>query len=545
MQKFIIVVLAALGITACAINPSATSSAVATNASSPVKQLFHQPTTVKQTIESQALAISNSAESASYTYVTTYNTRSLLATLEQSAICPQGINAAVCSANKAKLRKKYKFDIDSSKQIIANEANAYRITYITPDVFGAKQMVSGGIIIPHIAPAQIKGVVLYYHPTEITKYQVPSCFFAAKNLPEYCNISENHRGSSYAIEMGAIFASRGYIVVMPDYLGQGLDSRHVHPFVLYPEANAWSGINMLPRTRELLSKLGYSGDSLNLYLAGFSEGGAYALWASKLLQTTASSVLLHQNMQLKMTAGLSGAYDLSHAQLPMEVANTNAYPEKSQYNAFSKQDLAVKKPILVAYMLTALGAYAMNESYSLAFNPKFMQMQCGAPCLVRDQHYTIDQLYMDSVNKFSAKEIATAVGNTAFTVINPRNHQPYGLNNNSATIFAQNGLLQNKTFIALVQHAGITQWKTITPVELLYLDYDSVVTNLNSLNAYTGIINTQSAGGLVKKIPVSNFDFVSYGFNQASGKPSMVPIDHSQSSSYLLIIALHQFDSIR
>ncbi len=135
-----------------------------------------------------------------------------------------------------------------------------QVTYTTPGapyMFGgrsvSKEIASGLVIMPGtcslffgfcdpgtfspLAESQIKGVVLYYHPTVLSKAGIPSGYGNIESL--------DYEETAYTqAELASVYASSGYIVIAPDYVGQGIDSAVVHPYVLFPETNAQSGIYM-------------------------------------------------------------------------------------------------------------------------------------------------------------------------------------------------------------------------------------------------------------------------------------------------------------
>ncbi|ODT62876.1 hypothetical protein ABS71_15090 [bacterium SCN 62-11] len=80
-----------------------------------------------------------------------------------------------------------------------------------------------------ISRSQFKGVVVYFHGTTFSKSQVPS----------------EYDGNGETELMAEVFAPQGYVVVMPDYVGQGVDWETVHPHVLYPKVSAQTATDML------------------------------------------------------------------------------------------------------------------------------------------------------------------------------------------------------------------------------------------------------------------------------------------------------------
>jgi len=69
---------------------------------------------------------------------------------------------------------------------------------------------------------EIKGIVLYFHPTLFNRQLVPS------NL-----------GVSYLAIIG-IYSSVGIAVVFTDYIGMG--ENQIHPYILFPQQNVQSAM---------------------------------------------------------------------------------------------------------------------------------------------------------------------------------------------------------------------------------------------------------------------------------------------------------------
>jgi hypothetical protein len=88
----------------------------------------------------------------------------------------------------------------------------------------------------------------------------------------------------------------GYIVLLPDYLGLGVDDKHCHPYMM-GDYNSYSGIDMLKHMRSIV-------DGKRLYISGYSEGAAVAMWAIKNIEAKGDFVITK-------SAPISGPYDLS------------------------------------------------------------------------------------------------------------------------------------------------------------------------------------------------------------------------------------------
>src|SRR5690348_16441237 len=102
-----------------------------------------------------------------------------------------------------------------------------KIIYPSKDYHGNPTLLSGLLVRPN----DVKGVVLFYHGTTADRKLSPSNYHGDKNIHEV-NICIDH------------FVVNGYILLMPDYLGLGIDDKHCHPYMM-GDFNSLSGIDML------------------------------------------------------------------------------------------------------------------------------------------------------------------------------------------------------------------------------------------------------------------------------------------------------------
>lgn len=228
---------------------------------------------------------------------------------------------AYAKSNIKNTREDFNVDIKAFKNVsVSKNVEAYSVEYKTPgqnhdtDPMQIVRTTSGLVILPDTPDKKIRGIVLYFHPTEFGKSLVPSCINKSTTTPEYCNITAdkgNNKGFNTFAYLASIYASRGFAVVAPDYLGMGSDWNNVHPYVAYPEINAISGFNMFPALRKILSERGIANtENLPLMITGFSEGAGYALKASELAQGKSAKILKDNHLELKITSPQEGAYSL-------------------------------------------------------------------------------------------------------------------------------------------------------------------------------------------------------------------------------------------
>ena len=221
--------------------------------------------------------------------------------------------------------------------------------------------VSGGLAMPlGINKSQIKGVVVYFHGTQFDNQSVGS----------------NLAPGSETLLVVSVFASQGYIVVLPDYIGQGVDYKSVHPYVLYPKATAQTAVDMLTAVKPRIQNhyATTDADRLKLFSTGYSEGGAYSLWFYVYINDNPS--VLNGFYALTHSVGVEGAYSTSEVTKGFLFDNVG----KSNGNTYQIQTQATTnmvKPLLYADALVSFATYSLNSDFGKVINPDFYAMTCG------------------------------------------------------------------------------------------------------------------------------------------------------------------------
>lgn len=428
---------------------------------------------------------------------------------------------SACAANLAYVKSNPELGF-FSPELINTNVEGYKINYTTVGVNGEKLMVSGAILIPKVPVKSIKGVVLYFHGTEAVKSQVPSNF-------------KGNASAYYGQDLSAIFAAQGYIVVAPDYIGLGDSTQAMHPYIEYPEPNVDSGMYMLKATRQLLQSLNVvsSSQQMSLFTTGYSEGGSYAMWSAYLFQQNKSAQFLKQNnLIFKKSAPISGAYDLVNAQLPFEFANTNL--ESNTYNISDPVTAYALKPVLIGYELSSFGHYTYNDKFKELAQESFFDLNKVNP--VAGSYYTLYSLFASNTQPDNNALIGALTKQAAY-LINPNDGTHYAPTNDSILALVQAGLEQNQKFMQRMREKSLTTWQTKVPLLIVYLKRDSLVTNLNSVNAYNGI-KSKSSPSLVNKLMLDNKGLTM--INPFTGKLS--EIDHMQAMQILSLAALNFFN---
>jgi pimeloyl-ACP methyl ester carboxylesterase len=173
----------------------------------------------------------------------------------------------------------------------------YKIDYNTIDPAGNPTLASGLIIVPEDSTALFP-LLSWHHGTVLKKTNAPS-----------------HLQGDF--QVGLIFATDGYVVACPDYLGMG-DGTNLHPY-LHATSEATAVIDMLRATRLFCRDKGYLINE-QLFLAGYSQGGHVTMAALKMIEEQYST-----EFTVTACSPMAGPYDLSETQFNF-VMRDSAYP---------------------------------------------------------------------------------------------------------------------------------------------------------------------------------------------------------------------------
>lgn len=446
-------------------------------------------------------------------------------------------NIANCQNNINNIKNNLLFEgFDLNKKPILNnmlgikEVNLYRIIYHTKGQDGLDEIVSGGIYYPNTN--KIKGVILFFHPT----------FFAKSSVSTYdVNNSVNKA-------VAAVFAANGYIVLYPDYLGMGINRHKVHPYVLYPQVNALDGLSIIQASEKFIMDKIHNKTRIPLYVTGYSEGSAYALWFSRLYQEKADffNKLNKTNYSLKKVIPISGAYNLSEVTWKYLFSNNNTF-NREIYKTSNSLITSLLKPPLTSIALLSYGYYGESANYAKVFNLNFFNMNCAVEfisnCNINESNLNLSQLLLlessivtNLANTDNAFEIYLVgkINNAANYTIS--NNGIYTILTNNIRPLVNNNLLNNSNLLSLLEEGDIYYWHSEVPTILLTLKRDSVVSPLNSEYAYFGMLANNSQN--LQQIILDNSQIDNKLLELVPG----IEVDHTNGFTYLFIIALKQFD---
>ncbi len=157
-------------------------------------------------------------------------------------------------------------------------------------------------------------IILYQHGTQVYQECAPSRYnsnpLAVFWSPDLTGALQNY----VECTVGALMASAGYIVVMPDYVGFGdssLPGGPDHPYITMSLGESVKGA--LRKARDSFGPFSIVKPSGSVFITGYSEGGYAAMAGAIALQAAGA---LPTGYSVKAVLPCDGAYDLTGTMLP-------------------------------------------------------------------------------------------------------------------------------------------------------------------------------------------------------------------------------------
>jgi len=208
--------------------------------------------------------------------------------------------------------------------LLKYDVRSYKIVYQT--AYNGTTIHASGLILIPVGITDSASIISIQHGTAFLKSDAPTI------------------GGSDGMEL---FASAGYITLLPDYIGYGASSSIFHPYY-DKEYSANAVIDLIKASKEFL-KSQHVSFSDKLFLAGYSEGGYVTLAAAHEIETNAT-----HGLKLTAVAAGAGGYDLNDM---LEGIATEPYYDYPSYIAF----------VLMAYN----NAYNWNRPLSYFFSAPY------------------------------------------------------------------------------------------------------------------------------------------------------------------------------
>ncbi len=308
-----------------------------------------------------------------------------------------------------------KKDIPRSIAPIKFSVDVYNVLYYTEWHDGSLVQASGLYMLPR--NSDDISLVVYNHGTRLN--------------PNYRDIKLNREGL-----IALIFATDGYAVIIPDYVGLG-EGKKTHLY-MHADSEANAGIYFLKSLQDINKKLNIRLNN-QLFITGYSQGGHAALALHKKLQDEYSDFF-----PVTASSPMSGPYD------PLDIQGRVMFKSYTQ-------------PHYLTYLLTSY-----NEVYGMV--PK-------------DQFYNIFKAPYDSVvfKYFSSNANFNSGGSLLDDINNALPDVPVDMINDEIVERYHSEYNFMKVFI---EQNNVYDWKPNAPVQLCYCKSDEEVLYENSLLAY-------------------------------------------------------------
>lgn len=290
---------------------------------------------------------------------------------------------------------------------------AHKIVYKTVGADGTTPVEASGLLLLPVNPVSPISMVSQQHGTITRNEDAPS----------------NYGQSSEAYQFGSLFASVGYLIACPDYLGYGSTSNLPHPYE-HGRSLATATRDMLRAAKEFIKRTNQNWDG-KTYLTGYSEGGYATMATHRLIEEQHASEF---NIRA-VTAG-AGAYD---------------------------------KTTFMKYLVNEKthGIAGFNTSYIwtlLTYNDVYK--------LNRPASFYFKEPYATEVQSKRERAVINVSLNETFTDAFKK-----GLNDGTDT-----------GFLNAVKDNDVYDWKPKAPLRLYHGDADQLVFYFNSVNARDAMV---------------------------------------------------------
>ena len=183
--------------------------------------------------------------------------------------------------------------LDFGKMTTAIELSG---VYPSVDIDGKPIMLSGKVILPAKEP--IKRFILVSHYTITSNAEAPSNIFSLEG----------------------VLVKLGYALIIPDYLGYGVTADKVHPYLVM-DVTARNVLDMYFAVVPFLKAAGYEPENSDIYLMGYSQGGATTMAVQHLIEHHYSD-----DVRIRRVFAGGGPYDVKTTYDRFVETNHASYP---------------------------------------------------------------------------------------------------------------------------------------------------------------------------------------------------------------------------
>jgi len=328
----------------------------------------------------------------------------------------------------------------------STEVELYKLTYTSLDVNNKKVNLTGLVAWP--VGGSPKGLVVYCHGTTVDRDRSPSKFKGKGEAPE-------------TVEAITAFATGGYAVILPDYLGLG-DHKGAHPYPL-SNVNARSGMDMISAVREFAGQKNYS-IGKELYITGYSEGGGVAMALTRQLQS-------YTNSEFKVTrsAPASGPYDLS-----------------GTTREFMLQETGEQTGFVLRLYLMSYATNYLNKEKGVKLNTFYKQALANALGV----NYRLSPTDEGVIKNIGITTALMRSKNRLSNVLQP------------AFLKDMKSNRRSNPFVRMLHENDVYDWKPESEMLMIYVDKDFVVSPQNTEKAYSAMRRRGVSERMMRKVMI-------------------------------------------
>lgn len=229
----------------------------------------------------------------------------------------------------------------------------YSLTYRT-DYYGEPMDTKGLLMVPDKIDTAY--LIAYFKGTQLP-LNILDFYDSKKTTPSYYDGGKEN--FQEIRNMGLTWASAGFVVFMPDYIGYGNTLNREHPYMYYPEMFK-ANIDGLLAAKKFIADKGLKYDN-RIFLSGWSQGGGACMSAHRYIQENFSS-----QFTVVASSGLSGPYHFSR--FIDEILSKKDEDSKIS-NIFSWNMYAMNKFSEVHRPTDQLFAYPVFDQFAALFSP--------------------------------------------------------------------------------------------------------------------------------------------------------------------------------
>lgn len=132
-------------------------------------------------------------------------------------------------------------------------------------------------------------------------------------------INSNAECPSMCFPLEGVLATLGYAMVLPDYEGFGVTVDRTHPYLVMEQTSV-NVVDMYLAVKKLLANTKYAPDHDDIYLVGYSQGGATTMAVQHKIETS------HPDIKIRGVYAGGGPYDIKATYSSYVDSNHCGYP---------------------------------------------------------------------------------------------------------------------------------------------------------------------------------------------------------------------------